>query len=92
MTQARSHPAARFTSISSQWTKGTASLAKHLDVNNVMVTLGQKVKQGDVIVGGPSAECMLIENNRTDGERTGPTGRSYVPSVGTGAYKPVALS
>ena len=57
---------------------GNGLVGKHLDVNNVMVTLGQKVKQGDLIVGGPSAEFMLIDNSRTDGERTGSNGGSYV--------------
>lgn len=57
---------------------GNGLVGKHLDATQVLVTLGAHVKQGDPVVRGATAEFMLIDNNRTDGERSGPTNGSFV--------------
>lgn len=46
-------------------------VGKHLDVDTPLVSVGDLVKEGDPVADGPSAEFMLVDNNRTDGERTG---------------------
>src|SRR5207248_11737262 len=50
---------------------GQGLVGKHLDVTLPLVKVGDKVKEGDPIANGTSAEIMLIDNNRSDGERTG---------------------
>lgn len=60
---------------------GQGLVGKHLDVSQPLVKLGDTVKEGDPVGNAPSAEFMLIDDNRTDGERTGgtpTTGGSYV--------------
>lgn len=51
---------------------GQGLIGKHLDVDMPLVKLGDKVKEGDPVGAmNGSAEFNLIDNNRTDGERTG---------------------
>ena len=50
---------------------GRGLIGKHLDVDAPLVTVGQTVKAGDPIARAPSAEFWLVDNYRTDGERTG---------------------
>lgn len=51
---------------------GQGLIGKHLDVDVPLVKLGDTVKAGDSIGAmSGSAEFNLIDNNRTDGERTG---------------------
>lgn len=57
---------------------GRGLVGKHLDVDVPLVAVGAVVKEGDPIGNGPSAELMLIDNQRTDGERTGGTTGSPV--------------
>jgi hypothetical protein len=49
---------------------GQGLVGKHLDADVVLVKVGDKVRQGDRIATGPSAEFMLIDQNRSDGERS----------------------
>lgn len=57
---------------------GRGLVGKHMDVDAPLVSLGARVKAGDVVARAPSAEFMLIDMNRTDGERTGGTTGSPV--------------
>lgn len=57
---------------------GQGLVGKHLDVDQPLVALNAKVKQGDAVANAPSGEFMLIDNNRSDGERSGATNGSYV--------------
>jgi hypothetical protein len=50
---------------------GRGLVGKHLDVDVPLVKVGDTVKEGDPVANAPSAEIMLIDNNRTDGERSG---------------------
>ena len=58
---------------------GRGLVGKHLDVDLPLVAVGAKVREGDPVgrMTG-SAEFLLIDNNRTDGERTGGTTGSPV--------------
>ena len=47
---------------------GQGLIGKHLDVNIPLVKVGDRVKQGDLLATGPSAEFMLQDKNRSDGE------------------------
>ena len=58
---------------------GQGLIGKHLDVSQPLVALGARVKVGDPVATGPSAEFMLVDNNRTDGERTGGLGAYVSP-------------
>jgi hypothetical protein len=53
-------------------------VGKHLDVDTPLVIVGSIVKEGDPVAKGPSAEFLLVDNNRTDGERTGANSGSPV--------------
>ena len=58
---------------------GQGLVGKHLDVDVPLVKVGDAVKQGDPVGSmSGSAEFNLIDNNRTDGERTGGTTGSPV--------------
>jgi hypothetical protein len=51
---------------------GQGLVGKHLDVDLPLVKVGDRVKEGDPVGNmSGSAEFNLIDNNRTDGERTG---------------------
>lgn len=50
---------------------GQGLVGKHMQAYTALVHVGQAVKEGDPIARGVSAEFMLIDNNRTDGERSG---------------------
>jgi hypothetical protein len=50
---------------------GDGLIGKHLDVTTPLVSLGDSVLTTTPIAMGPSAEFQLLDNNRTDGERTG---------------------
>lgn len=51
---------------------GQGLVGKHLDVDVPLVKLGATVREGDPVGSMTgSAEFMLIDNRRTDGERTG---------------------
>lgn len=50
---------------------GQGLVGKHIDVDVPKVVVGQTVKEGDIVADAPSAEFYLIDNRRTDGERTG---------------------
>jgi len=50
---------------------GDGLIGKHLDVTTPLVAVGDNVLTSTPIATGPSAEFQLIDNNRTDGERTG---------------------
>ncbi|MDQ6716964.1 MAG: hypothetical protein M3Z17_01315, partial [Gemmatimonadota bacterium] len=52
----------------------------HLDVDVPRVTVGQSVKEGDVVADAPTAEFNLIDNRRNDGERTGASGAGVAVS------------
>jgi hypothetical protein len=49
---------------------GQGLVGKHLDADVPLVQVGSKVKQGDLVANGPSAEFMLSDKNRSDGERS----------------------
>ena len=49
---------------------GQGLVGKHLDADVVLVKVGDKIKQGDRVATGPSAEFMLNDQNRSDGERS----------------------
>jgi hypothetical protein len=49
---------------------GQGLVGKYLDVDTPLVKVGDTVREGDAIARAPSAEFMLIDSNRTDGERT----------------------
>lgn len=57
---------------------GQGLVGKHLDADQSIVALGARVKQGDPVAYGSGAEFMLIDNSRTDGERTGGSSGSPV--------------
>jgi hypothetical protein len=58
---------------------GQGLVGKHLDVDLPLVRVGDRVKEGDPVgTMTGSAEFNLIDNNRTDGERTGGTNGSPV--------------
>jgi hypothetical protein len=58
---------------------GQGLVGKHLDVDLPLVKVGDAVKEGDPVGNmSGSAEFNLIDNNRTDGERTGGTTGSPV--------------
>ena len=50
---------------------GRGLVGKHLDVNVPLVTVGQTLRAGDPVAHAPSAEFWLVDNYRTDGERSG---------------------
>jgi hypothetical protein len=50
---------------------GQGLIGKHMDVDVTLVKKGDRVAEGGPIGSGPSAEFMLIDLNRTDGERAG---------------------
>ncbi len=50
---------------------GQGLVGKHLDVNQPLVAIGGHVTAGQPVAWGESAEFQLIDNNRSDGERTG---------------------
>jgi hypothetical protein len=50
---------------------GQGLVGKHLHVDVPLVNIGDTVHEGDPVARGPSAEIMLIDNKRNDGERTG---------------------
>lgn len=50
---------------------GQGLVGKHQDVTTPLVKLGDTVREGDPVAAAPSAEFNLIDNNRSDGERTG---------------------
>jgi len=58
---------------------GQGLVGKHLDVDQALVAVGARVKLGDPVANGPSAEFMLTDDNRSDGERTGGTGSFVSP-------------
>lgn len=59
---------------------GQGLVGKHMDVDVPLVRVGDKVKEGDPVGSmSGSAEFMLIDNNRTDGERAGNTGSPVSP-------------
>ena len=57
---------------------GQGLVGKHMDVFVPLVKVGDVVKEGDPVAQGTSAETMLTDMNRTDGERTGGTTGSMV--------------
>lgn len=57
---------------------GQGLVGKHLDVDTPLVKVGDTLREGDAVARAPSAEFMLIDNNRTDGERTDTNGGSPV--------------
>ncbi len=58
---------------------GRGLVGKHLDVDVPLVKVGDAVQEGSPVGAmSGSAEFMLIDNNRTDGERTGGTTGSPV--------------
>ena len=58
---------------------GRGLVGKHLDVDVPLVRVGDAVREGDPVgTMTGSAEFNLIDNNRTDGERTGGTTGSPV--------------
>jgi hypothetical protein len=57
---------------------GSGLVGKHLDVDVALVKVGDVVKEGDQVARGPSAEMMLIDYKRNDGERTGSSSGSLV--------------
>jgi hypothetical protein len=50
---------------------GQGLVGKHMDVDVPLVKVGDVVKQGDPVARAPTAEFNLIDERRTDGERTG---------------------
>lgn len=50
---------------------GQGLIGTHLDADKALVKVGDQLREGDPVASGPSAEFMLVDNNRTDGERTG---------------------
>jgi hypothetical protein len=50
---------------------GRGLVGKHIDVDTPLVKVGDVVKEGDPVAAAPTAEFYLIDNYRTDGERTG---------------------
>ena len=50
---------------------GQGLVGKHMDMDLPLVKVGDTVRAGEVIGQAPSAEFMLIDNRRSDGERTG---------------------
>jgi hypothetical protein len=50
---------------------GQGLVGKHLDVQKPLVKVGDVLREGDAVAIGVSGETMLIDNNRSDGERTG---------------------
>lgn len=58
---------------------GQGLIGQHMDVDQPLVSVGQTVREGDLIgTMTGSAEFMLMDMRRTDGERTGGTIGSYV--------------
>jgi hypothetical protein len=57
---------------------GQGLVGKYLDIDTPLVQVGDVVREGDAVARAPSAELMLIDNNRTDGERTDTNGGSPV--------------
>jgi hypothetical protein len=49
---------------------GQGLVGKHLDVDTPLVRVGDRVNQGGLVATGPSAEFMLLDANRSDGERS----------------------
>jgi hypothetical protein len=47
---------------------GSGLVGKHLDADTPLVRVGAIVRQGDPVATGPSAEFMLQDTNRSDGE------------------------
>jgi hypothetical protein len=50
---------------------GRGLIGKHLDVDVPLVKVGDAVHEGTPVARAPSAEFNLIDNYRSDGERTG---------------------
>ena len=50
---------------------GRGLVGKHLDVDTPLVRVGDVLKEGDPVARALTAEFNLIDNYRTDGERTG---------------------
>jgi hypothetical protein len=50
---------------------GRGLVGKHLDVDTPLVRVGDVLKEGDPVALALTAEFNLIDNYRTDGERTG---------------------
>ena len=50
---------------------GQGLVGKHMAASQSLVAVGARVRQGDPVAVGSGAEFMLIDNNRSDGERTG---------------------
>ncbi|MCC7261482.1 MAG: M23 family metallopeptidase [Candidatus Latescibacteria bacterium] len=48
---------------------GQGLVGKHLDVDVPLVKVGDQVRRGEPVATGPSAEFMLVDENRSDGER-----------------------
>lgn len=48
---------------------GHGLIGKHLDIDVPSVSIGQKVVEGQIVGTGTSAEFLLVDMNRTDGER-----------------------
>lgn len=58
---------------------GEGLVGQHMDVDLPLVKVGDRVKEGDPVGSMTgSAEFMLMDNRRTDGERTGGSTGSYV--------------
>lgn len=57
---------------------GHGLIGKHLDVSTSLVKVGDSLLAGEPVALGLSAEFQLIDNNRTDGERTGGNFGSHV--------------
>ena len=50
---------------------GQGLIGKHQVATRPLVSIGDHVKEGDPVAIAASAEFNLVDNNRTDGERTG---------------------
>jgi len=48
---------------------GRGLIGKHLDVDVPLVAVGDKVGRGQPVASGPTAEFMLVDEKRSDGER-----------------------
>lgn len=57
---------------------GQGLVGKHMEVYTPLVKVGDAVREGDPVGIGTSAEFLLTDYNRTDGERTSTTGGSPV--------------
>lgn len=48
---------------------GQGLVGKHLDADLPLVAVGDQVRRGQPVAAGPSAEFMLVDERRSDGER-----------------------